>query len=72
MTKQELDVMKAAFAARGGEVTHAPEGVAYGVNAATDKAKRAEAREQREYERAERDSENYMQRVREERGYYRS
>lgn len=71
---QDLEAMKAAFLAKGGAVTVAPAGLAYGVDAEADKVKRAAERSRREGEAyalaAERRSENHMQRVREERGYY--
>lgn len=65
MTQAELDAMKAAFAAKGGTVTQAGEGVAFGVNAEADKLKRKQAREARRFEQIEHASENYVQRVRE-------
>jgi len=67
MTNAEIEAAKAAFLAKGGQVTQAPEGAAYGLNAAADKAKREDARR---FAAIERDSETHMQRVREERGYY--
>lgn len=70
MTPQEIEAAKAAFLAKGGAVTTAPEGVAYGVSAAADAAKRDELREARRFELIERQSETHIQRVREERGYY--
>ena len=68
----DLEAMKAAFLAKGGEIKTAPVGIAYGVNAEADKAKRAEAREQARYERVEHAAENRFQRGVEENGYYKS
>ena len=40
----DLERMKAEFAARGGQITQADTGIAYGVDPEADKAKRAQAR----------------------------
>ena len=61
----------AAFLAKNSP-TIAAVGIAYGVNAEADKAKRAEARDAREFERIEHDAENRFQRGVEENGYYKS
>ena len=50
VTQAEIEAMKAAFLARGNAITTEPAGIAYGVDAEADKAKRAEARERREYD----------------------
>ena len=50
--------MKAAFLAKGGKVQTVAAGVA------------GDVRDREAHERAERESETHMQRVREERGYY--
>lgn len=65
MTRSDIESLKAAFLARGGAVTVAPVGVAYGVDAATDKVKRVESRYQREEQGAERKAERKAESVRE-------
>jgi hypothetical protein len=72
MDAGELEAAKAAFLARGGQVTTVPADVAYGIDPEADKAKRRAARQAAEYERIEHDAENRFQRGIEERGYYRS
>jgi hypothetical protein len=66
----EAEQIAAFLATRG--ATQCDAAPAYGVDAATDKARRMAAREASRFESIERASENHMQRVREERGYYRS
>lgn len=66
----DLEAMKAAFLAKGGTVSVAPPAVAYGIDRDIDRARRAAARDEADYRAAERHSENHVQRVREERGYY--
>lgn len=61
----DLEALKAAFLAKGGAVTVAPAGLAYGVDPEADKAKRRAERERREYEAIEHAAERRMERVRE-------
>lgn len=61
----DLEAMKASFLAKGGAVTVAPVGIAYGVDAEADKAKRAAERERREDAESERRAERYAEDVRE-------
>jgi hypothetical protein len=62
MSPQEIEAMKAAFLAKGGKVTQAAPGVAYGVDEEADKAKRKAAHDQRAYDAIEREAENRFQR----------
>lgn len=50
MTSAEIEAAKAAFLAKGGQVTTACPGQAYGVDPAADKAKRFEASQPRAYD----------------------
>jgi hypothetical protein len=71
----DLEAMKAAFLAKGGTVSVADAGIAYGVNADADKAKRAEARQQKSLAREDisvQQAERYVDYVRESNGYYKS
>lgn len=61
----DLEAMKAAFLAKGGAVKVAPVGIAYGVDADADKAKRAAERERREDAEIERRAERHAEDVRE-------
>lgn len=77
MTNQELEAMKAAFLARGGAVQVAVEGEGAGLtNADWREAMRTpgrfDAKRLGSAIDAEHESENYMQRMREENGYYKS
>jgi cell division septum initiation protein DivIVA len=65
MTPEELDRLKAAFAAKGGTVETVAPANAYGLNAAADKAKR---RAEREAADIERNAERHAEDVRE--GYH--
>jgi hypothetical protein len=50
MTISEIEAAKAAFLAKGGQITSAPVGVAYGIDPEADKAKRRAAREAADYD----------------------
>ena len=64
-TDMDLEAMKAAFAAKGGKVAVAPEGVAYGVDKEADKAaakaRRAAARAAERARDSEHESECAME-----------
>lgn len=65
MSTDELEAMKAAFIAKGGAVTSAAPGIAYGIDAEADKAKRLAERERRDDMEAERRAERYAETMRE-------
>tara|TARA_R110000868_G_scaffold292846_2_gene553373 strand:- start:110 stop:355 length:246 start_codon:yes stop_codon:yes gene_type:complete len=65
MTNQELEAAKAAFLARGGAVTVASDGIAYGVDREADKAKRLAERDRLEAELSLQECERHAERVRE-------
>lgn len=62
---KSLEEMKAEFAARGGQVRAVEAAPAYGVDPQADKARRQTQREQREYDRTERNAERYAEQTRE-------
>jgi hypothetical protein len=65
----DLEALKAAFLAKGGQITTAPTASAYGIDAAADKAKREAERDRlealRSLDECERYAERRMERVRE-------
>lgn len=65
MDARELAELKAAFLAKGGAVTQAAPGIAYGVDAEADKAKREAERDRLEAERSLQECERHAERVRE-------
>lgn len=76
MQTEDIEAAKAAFLAKGGAVTVASAGIAYGVDPEADKAKRSEIkfayREAWDHASIEHAAENAFQRGVEEAGYFKS